>query len=101
MSPVGRAQPVDKPRRIGLLSSETADSEGGKLAQKLIPEALKQRGWIEGGNLFIEWRRANGKVADLPQLAVELVRSKVEVIVARTNFPIRAAMKATPRPYRS
>ncbi len=92
---VGRSQSVDRPRRIGFLSSETADSEGGQLAQKLIPEALKQRGWIEGGNLIIEWRWANGKVADLPELAAELVRNKVEIIVARTNRPIQAAMKAT------
>ena len=92
---VGHAQPADRLRRIGFLSSETADSEGGQLAQKLIPEALKQRGWIEGGNLIIEWRWANGITADLPELAAELVRSKVEIIVARTNAPIRAAMKAT------
>ena len=92
---VCHAQPADKPRRIGFLSLETADSEGGQLAQKLIPEALKQRGYIEGGNLIIEWRWANGKAADLDELAAELVRSKVEIIVARTNAPIRAAMKAT------
>jgi putative ABC transport system substrate-binding protein len=92
---VGHAQSADRPRRIGFLSSETADSEGGQLAHKLIPEALKQRGWIEGGNLFIEWRWANGKIADLPDLAAELVRNRVEIIVARTSFPIQAAMKAT------
>lgn len=89
------AQPTEKPRRLGFLSLETADSEGGQLAQKLIPEALKQRGYVEGGNLIIEWRWANGNIADLPELAAELVRGKVEIIVARTNAPIRAAMKAT------
>ncbi|MEO6745884.1 MAG: ABC transporter substrate-binding protein [Caldimonas sp.] len=92
---VGVAQSADKQRRIGFLSSESADSEGGQLAQKLITEGLKQRGYIEGGNLVIEWRWANGKTADLPALAAELVRSKVEVVVARTNLPIQAAMKAT------
>ena len=75
---------------------ETADSEGGQLAQKLIPEALKPRGYIEGVNLIIEWRWANGIAANLPALAAELVRSKVEIIVARTNQPTEAAMKATP-----
>jgi ABC transporter substrate binding protein len=68
---VGYAQSADIVRRIGLLSSETADSEGGQLVQKLIPEALKQRGWTEGGNLVIEWRWANGKTADLPELAAQ------------------------------
>jgi ABC-type uncharacterized transport system substrate-binding protein len=93
---VGQSQPTDKPRRIGFLSSETVDSEGAQLAQKLIPEALKQRGWIEGGNLVIEWRWANGKIADLPELAAELVRNKVEIVVARTNLPIsRCACRRT------
>jgi putative ABC transport system substrate-binding protein len=92
---IGHSQSADKVRRIGFLSSETADSEGGQLARKLIPEALKQRGWAEGGNLLIEWRWANGKIAELPELAADLVRNKVEIIVARTNFPILAAMKAT------
>lgn len=91
----GHSQPADKARRIGFLSSEAADSEGAQLAQKLIPEALKQRGWVEGGNLVIEWRWANGKVAELPALAAELVRNKVEIVVARTNLPTQAAMKAT------
>jgi putative ABC transport system substrate-binding protein len=91
----GHAQSAGKPRRIGFLSSETADSEGGRLAQKLIPEALKQRGWTEGVNVVIDWRWADGKVADLSRLAAELVRSEVEVIIARTNPPTRAAMKAT------
>lgn len=89
------AQHADKPRRIGFLSLESADSEGGQLAQKLIPEALKQRGYLEGANLIIEWRWANGKTADLPALAAELVHSKVEIIVARTNLPVQAAMKVT------
>jgi putative tryptophan/tyrosine transport system substrate-binding protein len=92
---VCHAQPANKPRRIGVLSLDTADSEAGQLAQKIFPEVLKQLGYIERGNLVIEWRWADGKTADLPGLAAELVRSKVEIIVARTNDPIRAAMKAT------
>lgn len=92
---VGRSQSTDKLRRIGFLSLEAADSEGGQLARKLIPEALERRGFVEGENLVIEWRWANGKTADLTELAAELVRSRVEIIVARTNLPIQAAMKAT------
>jgi putative tryptophan/tyrosine transport system substrate-binding protein len=93
---VGRAQPAQKPRRVGFLSLETADSEGGKLALAQIPEALRQRGHLVDGNLVIEWRWANGKVADLPELAADLVRSRVEIIVARNNGPVRAAMQAAP-----
>jgi putative ABC transport system substrate-binding protein len=89
------AQRADQPRRIGFLSSESADSEGAQQARKMIPEALRRRGYIEGTNLVIEWRWANGILADLPSLAAELVRSKVEIIVARTNLPTQAAMSAT------
>jgi len=92
---VCRPQTAQTLRRIGFLSSESADSEGGQLAQKLIPEALKQRGYVEGANLVIEWRWANGKTADLPTLAADLVRTKVDLIVARTNLPIQAAMQVT------
>ena len=93
---VCHSQPADKPRRIGFLSLDTSESEAGQEARKLFPEVLKQRGYVEGVNLIIEWRWANGKIADLPDLAAELVRSKVELIVARNNAPIQAAMKATP-----
>ena len=89
------AQPADKVRRIGFLSLDTADSEAGRLAQTVFPEALEQLGYIERGNLLIEWRWANGKTADLSELAAELARGKVEIIVARTNAPIQAAMKVT------
>jgi putative ABC transport system substrate-binding protein len=92
---VCRPQPIQKLRRIGFLSSESADSDGGQLAQKLIPAALRRRGYVEGANLVIEWRWANGKTAQLPTLAAELVRIRVDIIVARTNLPTQAAMHAT------
>jgi putative ABC transport system substrate-binding protein len=92
---VSRAQSADKVRLIGFLSPDTADSPAGQQALKMMPEALRQRGWTEGSNLVIEWRWANGKVADLPGLASDLVRGKVEIIVARTNAPVLAAMQAT------
>ena len=91
----GYAQPADKVRRIGFLSLDTADSEAGRLALQLFPDALRQLGYVEGGNLVIDWRWADGKSAELPRLAAELVRSNVEIIVARTNAPVEAAMKAT------
>ena len=89
------AQPASKVRRIGFLSLDTADSEAGQLARTLFPDALKKLGYVEPGNLVIEWRWGDGRSADLPRLAAELVRDKVEVIVARTNPPIQAAMNAT------
>ena len=89
------AQQAARVRRIGFLSPDTAESEAGQLAQTVFPDALRQLGYVERGNLVIEWRWANGKFADLPRLAAELVRAKVEIIVARTNAPIQAAMNAT------
>ena len=89
------AQRADKVRRIGFLSMDTADSQAGLVTLELFPDALKQLGYIERQNLIIEWRWANGKSADLTRFAAELVRNKVEIIVARTNAPIQAAMKAT------
>jgi putative ABC transport system substrate-binding protein len=89
------AQPANKVRRIGFLSLDTADSEAGQLARTLFPDALKQLGYVEGRNLVIEWRWGNGNSADLPKLAAGLVRDRAEIIVARTNAPIQAAMSAT------
>ena len=89
------AQQAARVRRIGFLSPEPSDSQGGRLAQTVFPDALKQLGYVERKNLVIEWRWADGKFADLPRLAAELVRAKVEIIVARTNAPIQAAMNAT------
>jgi putative ABC transport system substrate-binding protein len=91
----GYAQPADKVRRIGFLSPDTADSEAGKQTLQLFPDALRKLGYVEGANLVIDWRWADGKSAELPRLAAELVRSNVEIIVARTNAPVEAAMKAT------
>lgn len=91
----GYAQHGNKVRRIGFLSLDTVDSDAGGAALKLFPDALRQLGYAERENLVIEWRWANGRSADLARIAAELVRTRVEIIVARTNAPIQAAMKAT------
>jgi putative ABC transport system substrate-binding protein len=56
---------------------------------------MGERGYVEGKNLIIEWRFADGEYERLPALAAELVRLKVDVIVASTSPAIRAAQKAT------
>jgi putative ABC transport system substrate-binding protein len=89
------AQQAGKVRRVGFLSLDTADSDAGRITRAWFPDALRQLGYIERENLIIDWRWADGKSAELPKLAAELVKAKVEVIVARTNAPIQAAMKAT------
>ena len=58
--------------------------------------ALRERGYIEGQNIATEYRYAEGKLDRLPELAAELVRLKVDIIVvAGGNNLIRAAMNAT------
>jgi putative ABC transport system substrate-binding protein len=58
-------------------------------------EALRDLGWIEGRNIGIEYRWAEGKLDRLPALAKELVRLKVDLIVTRAGTAILAAKSAT------
>ena len=58
-------------------------------------ESLRQLGYVEGQNVRIEFRSAQGKLERLPGLAEELVRLKVDVIVAGGDPAIRAAQRAT------
>jgi putative ABC transport system substrate-binding protein len=58
-------------------------------------EGLRERGYIEGQNITINYRSAEGKHERLSEIAAELVRLKVDVIVADTNAATRAAKKAT------
>ena len=77
---VAEAQQTKKIPRIGYLSGgdparESARSEGVRLM-------LRERGYIEGQNIAIEYRYAEGKADRFPELAAELVRLKVDIIVA-------------------
>jgi putative ABC transport system substrate-binding protein len=56
---------------------------------------LRDRGWVEGRNITIEYRWAEGRFDRLPELAAELVRLKVEVIVAPTSIYTGAARRVT------
>ena len=56
---------------------------------------LRELGYVEGKNIVIEWRYAEGKLDRLTELAAELVRLKVDVIVSAGPPPTRSAKKAT------
>jgi putative tryptophan/tyrosine transport system substrate-binding protein len=58
-------------------------------------KGMRQLGYVEGRNLVIEWRFADGKFERLPAMAAELVQLKVDVIVAVASAAIGAAQKAT------
>ena len=56
---------------------------------------LRELGWVEGSNLIIEYRWADGDVARLPELAVDLVQQNVDLIVAPNTAAAVAAKNAT------
>src|SRR5437867_8422296 len=90
---ITEAQPK-KVTRIGYLSENDPASES--IRAEAIRLALRELGYIEGQNIATEYRSAEGKLDRLPELAAELVRLKVDVIVAAGGVnTIRPAMNAT------
>jgi putative ABC transport system substrate-binding protein len=79
--------------RVGYLSQPTRESVERPL--RAFVKALRELGWVEGQNLVIEYRFAEGKFERLPDLAAELVRLKVDLIVAPAGPAAVAARKAT------
>jgi putative ABC transport system substrate-binding protein len=90
---IAEAQQPTKISRIGFLSARDPATESTRAAA--IRLALRDLGYIEGQNIAIEYRYAEGKLDRLPELAVELVRLKVDVIMAGGDPGIRAAKNAT------
>ncbi len=88
------AQQPKKIPRIGYLAPTDPASESARL--EAIRQALRERGYIEGQSIFIEYRYAEGKRNRLPDLAAEMARLKVDIIVvAGGSILIEAAMNAT------
>jgi putative ABC transport system substrate-binding protein len=71
--------------RIGFLDASTASSSA--VVAEPFRQELSKLGWVEGKNIAIEYRFAEGKRERLPELAADLVRLKVDLIVARTTPP--------------
>ena len=87
------AQQTNKVSRIGLLVSASPAAAAPFI--NAFRQSLSELGYLEGKNLAIEGRFAEGKLERLPELAAGLVRFKVDVIVASGDRPIRAAREAT------
>jgi putative ABC transport system substrate-binding protein len=87
--------PAGKVYRIGILGASAADASEARLWQGFRQE-LGTRGWIEGRNVLLESRWAEGNAARLPELAAELVRLRMDVIVTRGSIFVQAAKSATP-----
>ena len=87
------AQPAGKVWRVGVL--EPGEPSARAHLIEALSRRLRELGYEEGRNLAIELRFANGRLESLPSLAAELVRLKVDAIVASTTPSIRAAQRAT------
>ena len=91
MPPTAEAQQAAKVPRIGFLSPGSATSS----PTDAFRQGLRELGYVEGQNLVVEYRWADGDTARLPALAAELVRLRVDVLVAATNPAVLAARQAT------
>jgi len=91
------AQPAEKVYRIGYLSIGSSPSTPGIYTRPLegFRQQLRELGWVEGRNIAIEFRFADGRADRLPGLAEELVRLKVDIITASPTPAAMAAKKAT------
>jgi ABC-type uncharacterized transport system substrate-binding protein len=92
-TPAAHAQQPAKIPRIGF----QLDSPASSLASRIeaFRQGLRELGYVEGKNIVIEWRVAEGKFDRLPELAAELVRLKVDVIVSPGPTVTRALKEAT------
>src|SRR5262245_66216676 len=86
-------QPPKKIPRIGYLSLLDPASESARV--EAIRLALRELGYIEGQNIAIEYRYTEGKRDRAPELAAQLVRLKVDIILVAVGATIRAAKNAT------
>jgi putative ABC transport system substrate-binding protein len=87
------AQQPGKIFRIAILDNSTAS--GSAVLVEAFRQELSKLGWIEGKNIIIEYRFAEGKNDRLPELAADLVRLKVDLIVVAANPSALAAKRAT------
>jgi ABC-type uncharacterized transport system substrate-binding protein len=90
--PAAAQQPKKVPR-IGFLSGASSSAVASRT--EAFRQGLRELGYVEGKNIVIEWRYAEGKLDRLPALAAELVRLKVDVIVSSAPSPTRSAKQAT------
>jgi putative ABC transport system substrate-binding protein len=97
LSAPGDAQAQQAPtvRRIGWLLTGSLDTPETRLLRDAFAEGLRERGYIEGQNIVIEYRPADGRIERFPRLASELVRLTPDLIVAANTPAARAAQQAT------
>jgi putative tryptophan/tyrosine transport system substrate-binding protein len=90
---IAEAQETGKIFRIGFLDPINASDMAGRL--EAFRQELSKLGWIEGKNIAFEYRFGENKPGRTAELAAELVRLKVDLIVTSGNPPALEAKKAT------
>ena len=90
---IAEAQQPAKITRIGFLDAVSLSVNAARV--EAFRQSLRKLGYVEGENIFIEWRSADGKLDRLPALAAELVHLKVHIIVTGGRSATRAAKEAT------
>jgi putative ABC transport system substrate-binding protein len=91
----GAQQPSSTVRRIGFLSPGVARTMAVRGLVEAFRQGLKEYGWVEGQNISVEYRFAEGKEEALPGIAAALVQSRLDVIVADGTAAIQAAKNVT------
>ena len=89
------AQQQGKVWRVGFLSQRHVDFVDADYYYGPFTQGLRELGYVEGKNLVIEWRSAEGKTERLLDLAADLVRLKVDVLATAGTPASQAAQKAT------
>lgn len=89
------AQQPGRVYRIGILGTAAPTPDNLRITLEPFRQGLRERGWIEGQNIVIEERWAEGKSERYPELAAELVRLKVDVIATSIVSAALAAKKVT------
>jgi putative ABC transport system substrate-binding protein len=90
---MAEAQQPKKVPRVGYLATNSLSVISARV--EAFRQGLRDLGYVEGKNIVIEWRSAEGKQDRVPALAAELVRLKVDVIVTAGPSVIRTAQEAT------
>ena len=89
------AQQPAKVARIGYLVTGAHESSETRVTLDAFRQGLRERGYVEGQNIVIEYRVADGKIERFPGLATELARLKVDLIVGGSTLQARALQQAT------
>ena len=89
------AQPQAKVWRVGFLALPSRPASFDSHFYGAFVQGMRELGYVEGKNLIVEWRFADGKAERLSSMAAELVQMRVDVILAGNTTAVRAAQKST------